>query len=158
MLLRTHEIQKKTHSKNLPYNSCNCTVYIFLELLLGFDSLLEAKRISDLATLYQLLSRIKGGLDELCQAFSNYVKVSWSGSAMLWYMFVCICVLSVYIIYVSVYFQKSGMAMVSDVEREKTMVQELMDFKEKLDTVISDSFQKNEKFQRALQVQYISYH
>ena len=42
--------------------------------------------------------------------------------------------------------------MVSDVEREKTMVQELMDFKEKLDAVISDSFQKNEKFQRALQV------
>ena len=45
-------------------------------LLLGFDSLLEAKRISDLATLYRLLSRIKGGLDELCKAFSNYVKVS----------------------------------------------------------------------------------
>jgi len=52
----------------------------------------------------------------------------------------------------SIGLQKSGMAMVSDVEREKTMVQELMDFKEKLDAVISDSFQKNEKFQRALQV------
>ena len=42
--------------------------------------------------------------------------------------------------------------MVLDVEREKTMVQELMDFKEKLDTIILDSFQKNERFQRALQV------
>ena len=42
---------------------------------LGFDSLLEAKRLPDLATLYQLLSRIKGGLDELCIAFSNYIKV-----------------------------------------------------------------------------------
>ena len=41
----------------------------------GFDSLLEAKRLLDLATLYQLLSRIKGGLDELCTAFSNYIKV-----------------------------------------------------------------------------------
>ena len=48
--------------------------------------------------------------------------------------------------------QKSGLAMVLDVEREKTMVQELMDFKEKLDTIIVDSFQKNERFQRALQV------
>ena len=43
---------------------------------LGFDSLLEAKRLPDLATLYQLLSRIKGGLDELCTAFSNYIKVT----------------------------------------------------------------------------------
>ena len=43
---------------------------------LGFDSLLEAKRLSDLATLYQLLSRIKGGLDELCTAFSIYIKVT----------------------------------------------------------------------------------
>ena len=42
--------------------------------------------------------------------------------------------------------------MVLDVEREKTMVQELMDFKEKLDTIIAESFQKNERFQRALQV------
>ena len=42
--------------------------------------------------------------------------------------------------------------MVLDVEREKTMVQELMDFKEKLDTIIVESFQKNERFQRALQV------
>ena len=48
--------------------------------------------------------------------------------------------------------QKSGLAMVLDVEREKTMVQELMDFKEKLDIIIVDSFQKNERFQRALQV------
>ena len=44
------------------------------------------------------------------------------------------------------------MAMVLDVEREKTMVQELMDFKEKLDTIIAESFQKNERFQRGLQV------
>ena len=56
--------------------------------------------------------------------------------------------------------QKSGLAMVLDVEREKTMVQELMDFKEKLDIIIVDSFQKNERFQRALQVctHYYCYH
>lgn len=49
------------------------------------------------------------------------------------------------------------MAMVLDVEREKTMVQELMDFKEKLDTIIAESFQKNERFQRALQVCILYY-
>ena len=48
--------------------------------------------------------------------------------------------------------------MVLDVEREKTMVQELMDFKEKLDTIITESFQKNERFQRALQVCSVAIH
>ena len=55
--------------------------------IIGFDSLLEAKRISDLVTLYQLLSRIKGGLDELCKAFSNYIKVSCVRACV-----VCVCV------------------------------------------------------------------
>ena len=59
---------------------CPFKAFSFLPLwdllhCIGFDSLLEAKRLSDLATLYQLLSRIKGGLDELCTAFSVYIKV-----------------------------------------------------------------------------------
>jgi len=34
------------------------------------------------------------------------------------------------------------------------MVQEMLDFKEKLDALISDSFKKNEKFVNAMKVFY----
>ena len=33
-------------------------------------------RLSDLALLYQLFSRVKRGQDELCCAFNEYVKVT----------------------------------------------------------------------------------
>ena len=38
------------------------------------------------------------------------------------------------------------MAIVSDLERDKAMVQELLDLKAKVDTIIAESFQGNEKF------------
>lgn len=44
------------------------------------------------------------------------------------------------------YIKKSGMAIVNDTERDKTMVQELLEFKEKVDQIISHSFQNQEKF------------
>lgn len=44
------------------------------------------------------------------------------------------------------YIKKSGMAIVSDLERDKAMVQELLDLKAKVDTIIAESFQGNEKF------------
>ena len=37
------------------------------------------------------------------------------------------------------------MAIVGDTERDKTMVQELLDLKTKVDTIIAQSFQGNEK-------------
>ena len=41
----------------------------------GFDSLMISYRLSDLALLYQLFSRVKRGQDELCSAFNEYIKV-----------------------------------------------------------------------------------
>jgi cullin-4 len=69
--------------------------------------------------LYQLVSRVKGGLDKLCEAWSDYIK-------------------------------KCGSAIVVNPEKDKTMVQELLDFKDKLDEVASQAFQHSEKFVNAL--------
>ena len=44
-------------------------------LLAGFDSLMSSYRLSDLALLYQLFSRVKKGQDELCTAFNEYIRV-----------------------------------------------------------------------------------
>lgn len=42
----------------------------------GFDNLMDENRISDLALMYQLFSRVKRGLDELCAYFGAYIKVT----------------------------------------------------------------------------------
>ncbi len=41
--------------------------------------------------------------------------------------------------------QKSGAAIVSDTERDKTMVQDLLDLKAKVDCIIVEAFNNNEK-------------
>lgn len=41
----------------------------------GMDSLLEENRVSELALLYTLVTRIKKGLQELCTHFNTYIKV-----------------------------------------------------------------------------------
>lgn len=41
----------------------------------GLDQLLDENRVTDLGLLYQLFSRVKDGLKELCSAFSAYIKV-----------------------------------------------------------------------------------
>lgn len=46
----------------------------------------------------------------------------------------------------SEYIKKSGAAIVSDCERDKTMVQELLELKTKVDGVICQAFQGNERF------------
>ena len=51
-----------------------------------------------------------------------------------------------------VVFQKQGTSIVVNPEKEKTMVQELLDFKDQLDTVIEDAFMKSEKFISAMRV------
>lgn len=48
------------------------------------------------------------------------------------------------------WFKKMGKAMIMDSDRDKTLVQELMRFKSKLDTVIVDCFGSNEKFLHSL--------
>lgn len=81
----------------------------------GFDSLMLSYRLSDLALLYQLFSRVKKGQDELCLAFNEYIK-------------------------------RQGASIVLDPEKDKSMVQDLLDFKEQLDCIIDDAFMKSEKF------------
>lgn len=85
----------------------------------GFDSLMASYRLSDLALLYQLFSRVKRGQDELCNAFNDYIK-------------------------------KQGTSIVLDPEKDKSMVQDLLDFKEQLDSIIEDAFMKSEKFVNAM--------
>ena len=41
----------------------------------GFDNLMDESRIPDLALMYQLFSRVKRGLEELCAYFGAYIKV-----------------------------------------------------------------------------------
>lgn len=85
----------------------------------GLDNLLEENRIDDLTLLYNLFTRVKKGLVELCLNFNTYIK-------------------------------KKGRTIVIDPEKDKTMVQELLDFKDKMDNVVSICFQKNEKFGNSL--------
>ena len=85
----------------------------------GLDLLLEENRISDLCLLYNLFTRVKNGLPELCSNFNAYIK-------------------------------KKGRTIVIDPEKDKTMVQELLDFKEKMDNIVIKCFQCNEKFSNSL--------
>ena len=42
---------------------------------IGFESLLEASRYSELSLLFKLFMRFKDGLGLICKAFSDYIKV-----------------------------------------------------------------------------------
>jgi cullin-4 len=46
--------------------------------------------------------------------------------------------------------KKRGRTIVIDPEKDKTMVQELLDFKEKLDNIVVTCFGRNEKFVNSL--------
>ncbi|XP_041357588.1 cullin-4A-like isoform X2 [Gigantopelta aegis] len=89
----------------------------------GLDHMLDENRVSDLSLLYQLLSRVKDGLKELCSGFNQYIK-------------------------------NTGRLMVvnkeNDPEKDKDMVQNLLDFKDKIDDIIGVCFMKNEKFINAM--------
>ncbi|XP_068626243.1 cullin-4A [Battus philenor] len=81
----------------------------------GLEALMDGPRLADLTTLYNLFSKVKDGLNELCNHFNAYIK-------------------------------KKGRTIVIEPERDKTMVAELLDFKEQLDHVVSTCFQRNPKF------------
>lgn len=48
----------------------------------GLDALMEENRVTDLTLLYNLFTRVKKGLVELCAMFNAYIKVS--RSHLLW--------------------------------------------------------------------------
>uniref|UniRef100_A0A672NVW0 Cullin-4B-like n=1 Tax=Sinocyclocheilus grahami TaxID=75366 RepID=A0A672NVW0_SINGR len=81
----------------------------------GLNNLLDENRIQDLALLYQLFSRVRGGVQVLLQHWIEYIKAF-------------------------------GSTIVINPEKDKTMVQELLDFKDKVDHIIDVCFMKNEKF------------
>ncbi|XP_045781229.1 cullin-4A isoform X1 [Maniola jurtina] len=81
----------------------------------GLESLMDGPRQQDLTTLYSLFSRVKDGLNELCNHFNAYIK-------------------------------KKGRTIVIEPERDKTMVAELLEFKEQLDNVVTSCFQRNDRF------------
>lgn len=85
----------------------------------GLDQLLDENRTADLTLLYQLFSRVRDGLKELNSAFGAYIK-------------------------------KTGRLFVinteNDADKDRDMVQCLLDFKDKVDNIIETCFAKNEKF------------
>ncbi|XP_056295831.1 cullin-4B [Pseudoliparis swirei] len=85
----------------------------------GLTHLLDENRIQDLSLLYQLFSRVRGGVQVLLQHWIEYIKAF-------------------------------GSTIVINPEKDKTMVQELLDFKDKVDHVIDACFMKNEKFVNAM--------
>ncbi|XP_038555656.1 cullin-4B [Micropterus salmoides] len=85
----------------------------------GLTHLLDENRIQDLSLLYQLFSRVRGGVQVLLQHWIEYIKAF-------------------------------GSTIVINPEKDKTMVQELLDFKDKVDHVIDICFMKNEKFVNAM--------
>ncbi|NXD30375.1 CUL4B protein, partial [Spelaeornis formosus] len=85
----------------------------------GLNHLLDENRIHDLSLLYQLFSRVRGGVQVLLQHWIEYIKAF-------------------------------GSTIVINPEKDKTMVQELLDFKDKVDHIIDVCFLKNEKFVNAM--------
>ncbi|XP_013419680.1 cullin-4A [Lingula anatina] len=89
----------------------------------GLDMLLEQNRIQDLTLMYQLFSRVKDGLKELYVACASYIK-------------------------------KSGKMIVinpdNDPDKDRDMVQSLLDFKDRIDNIVAVCFAKNEKFVNAV--------
>lgn len=97
--------------------------HLSLMLQKGLEHLLNENRISDLTLMYQLFSRVKEGLKELCYAFATYIK----GTGRL-----------------------IVMNTENDPEKDKELVQTLLDFKDKIDNIIAVCFQKSERFVSAM--------
>lgn len=85
----------------------------------GLDTMLEQNRINDLKLMFDLFSRSKDGLPQLCSHFNQYIK-------------------------------KQGRVIVCNQEKDKTMVQELLEFKDQMDSIVNQCFQKNPKFLNSL--------
>nr|XP_057944597.1 cullin-4A [Doryrhamphus excisus] len=85
----------------------------------GLSVLLDENRVTELALLYQLFSKVKGGLPTLLQFWRDYIK-SFGGE------------------------------IVCTPEKDKDMVQELLDFKDKMDNVTQCCFSRNEGFINAM--------
>lgn len=71
LLSKRIKIYHDAHLWNAVHEKCE-------NVSLGFDTLMMSDRRSDLALMYQLFSRVRTGTEELCKAFSLFVKVSYT--------------------------------------------------------------------------------
>uniref|UniRef100_UPI003AAEF061 cullin-4A isoform X2 n=1 Tax=Centroberyx gerrardi TaxID=166262 RepID=UPI003AAEF061 len=85
----------------------------------GLSTLLDENRVTELTLLYQLFSKVKGGLPTLLQFWRDYIK-SFGGE------------------------------IVGTPEKDKDMVQDLLDFKDKMDNVAQGCFTRSESFINAM--------
>ncbi|KAM9826637.1 cullin-4A isoform 2-T2 [Syngnathus typhle] len=85
----------------------------------GLSILLDGNRVTELALLYQLFSKVKDGLPTLLQFWRDYIKTF-------------------------------GEEIVCTPEKDKDMVQELLDFKDKMDNVAQSCFARSEGFINAM--------
>ncbi|XP_053471325.1 cullin-4A isoform X2 [Ictalurus furcatus] len=92
----------------------------------GLSTLLDENRVTELTLLYQLFSKVKGGLPVLLQFWREYIK-SFGGE------------------------------IAGSPEKDKDMVQELLDFKDKMDNVAHTCFQRNEGFINAMKEAFESF-
>lgn len=92
----------------------------------GLDNMLDQNRVSDLKLMFDLFSRAKDGLPQLCSHFNLYIK-------------------------------KQGRVIVCNQEKDKTMVQELLEFKDRMDSIVNQCFQKNPKFLNTLKEAFESF-
>uniref|UniRef100_A0A452VDN5 Cullin-4 n=1 Tax=Ursus maritimus TaxID=29073 RepID=A0A452VDN5_URSMA len=121
-LMQEREVPEYLHHVNkLLYAHLLCKKKKMKKIILqkGLNSLLDENRIQDLSLLYQLFSRVRGGVQVLLQQWIEYIKAF-------------------------------GSTIVIKSEKDKTMVQELLDFKDKVDHIIDICFLKNEKFINAM--------
>lgn len=124
----------------------------------GLSTLLDENRVTELTLLYQLFSKVKGGLPTLLQFWRDYIKVHTRPNIFVNIntnhycqnkcVLVFLCLRRVYVH--CIWFQSFGGEIVCTPEKDKDMVQDLLDFKDKMDNVAQSCFARNESFINAM--------
>lgn len=90
----------------------------------GFDELMDKNSVSDLKKMYNLFHRVDA-LPKIKLIWNTYIKVR----DKLFFLTL----------------KKRGTALITDEENDKSMIEQLLKFKEKLDNILKNSFQQNEE-------------
>jgi hypothetical protein len=110
----------------------------------GFATLCDERRLDALNRLFLFLQRVSA-LDQLKTGFSTYVAVrarcvsvmrrsAAGGHVVCW----CACRVT------SLVMQTRGMSLVSDPEKDKSMIQSLLDLRDSVDVLVEQGFYKND--------------
>uniref|UniRef100_A0A8C8DVI6 Cullin-4A n=1 Tax=Oryzias sinensis TaxID=183150 RepID=A0A8C8DVI6_9TELE len=117
-LMQERDVPEYLHHVARRLEEENDRILSYLDQMSTFN-LLDENRVTELALLYQLFSKVKGGLPTLLQFWRDYIK-SFGGE------------------------------IVCTPEKDKDMVQDLLDFKDKMDNVAQSCFGRNEGFINAM--------